>query len=62
VSWCVWLQRNDKVFDNGSLDVAALVDHIRFLTDQWCSATLMDRLSLYGAYALVLGLGHGCGS
>jgi hypothetical protein len=47
VCWCVWLQRNDRVFNGVAWLAAVLVDHILALSDQWCRANLVDRSALY---------------
>jgi hypothetical protein len=41
VSWSLWLQRNDRVFKNGSSSPALLVDHLVASMEQWCRAKLM---------------------
>jgi hypothetical protein len=44
----LWTQRNSRVFNNVAMMAAALVDHVRMLGDQWCSARLIHRSMLSG--------------
>jgi hypothetical protein len=59
VAWCLWLQRNDKVFRNGSLLPLALLCVITSCCNLWCRANLVDRSSLLFARVSVLLLAWG---
>jgi hypothetical protein len=48
VAWSLWLQQNDRVFRNGSLSAALLVDQSVASMEQWCRAKLVVRSNLLG--------------
>jgi hypothetical protein len=47
VSQGIWLHQNDKVFNGASLTADALGHELVLLLDDWCTASLVDRSSLY---------------
>jgi hypothetical protein len=47
VSRGIWLHRNDRIFNGDSLLPSIVVHQLSLLLDDWCSAKLVDRSSLY---------------
>jgi hypothetical protein len=47
-TWCVWLERNERVFRNTCTTVPQLVSKIVSEVEQWCRARLVDRSRLQG--------------
>jgi hypothetical protein len=49
LAWCLWCQRNDRVFhNNGSVPASGLSENVWSLLALWCRASLVAWLHLLG--------------
>jgi hypothetical protein len=48
VSWCLWLQRNSRVFNYRRVSANALADLIWAKGEMWCRAKLLRAVAVVG--------------